>query len=102
MDYVFAGSDNIDDVAWYCFNSSEMTHPVAAKAPNELGIYDMTGNVNEICQITEGNRMFCRGGSFDPSLLSSNILAVDYNYPVWSSEYSIIDKSKSKGLRLAL
>ena len=45
--YKYSGSDNIDAVAWYEGNSGEKTHPVGTKQPNELGIYDMTGNVWE-------------------------------------------------------
>jgi len=45
--YKYSGSDNIDDVAWYAENSNRMTHPVGGKMPNELGIYDMCGNVCE-------------------------------------------------------
>ena len=48
--YRYAGSNNIDDVAWYCDNSYLMTNPVALKQPNELGLYDMSGNVEEWCQ----------------------------------------------------
>ena len=48
--YKYSGSDNVDDVAWYYDNSSRKTHPVGQKSPNELGIYDMTGNVCEWCQ----------------------------------------------------
>lgn len=48
--YTYAGSNNIDDVAWYEDNSGGMTHPVAYKQPNELGLYDMNGNVEEWCQ----------------------------------------------------
>ncbi len=47
--YKYAGSDNVDDVAWY-YGNSGATHPVATKAPNELGLYDMSGNVYEWCQ----------------------------------------------------
>ena len=45
--YKFAGSNDIGTVAWYEGNSDAKTHPVKQKAPNELGIYDMTGNVWE-------------------------------------------------------
>lgn len=48
--YKYAGSNTIDDVAWYLSNSSHTTHAVATKAPNELGLYDMSGNVCEWCQ----------------------------------------------------
>ncbi len=48
--YRYSGSDTIDDVAWYAGNSNFETHEVATKAPNELGIYDMSGNVWEWCQ----------------------------------------------------
>jgi formylglycine-generating enzyme len=47
--YKYSGSDNIDEVAWYQKNSKKMTHPVGTKMPNEIGIYDMTGNAYEWC-----------------------------------------------------
>ena len=47
--YQYAGSDNINDVAWYLGNSEETTHKVMQKEPNKLGLFDMTGNVWEIC-----------------------------------------------------
>jgi uncharacterized protein (TIGR02145 family) len=46
--YKYSGSENLDDVAWYKDNSGGMAHPVGSKAPNELGIYDMSGNVWEL------------------------------------------------------
>ena len=48
--YKYAGSNEIDDVAWFEYNSGYKTHPVAQKQPNELGLYDMSGNVYEWCQ----------------------------------------------------
>ncbi|PSU34777.1 sulfatase [Photobacterium lutimaris] len=45
--YTYSGSNNIDDVAWYSGNANNRAHPVGQKKPNELGLYDMTGNVGE-------------------------------------------------------
>ena len=42
-------SENLGDYAWYIENSDEITHPVGGKLPNELGLYDMSGNVDEWC-----------------------------------------------------
>ena len=47
--YKFSGSDDVATVAWYVANSKNRTHPVGTKEPNELGIYDMSGNVWEFC-----------------------------------------------------
>lgn len=49
MGYTYSGSNYLDDVAWYYDNSEDCTHPVKTKAANELGIYDMSGNVGEWC-----------------------------------------------------
>ena len=47
--YKYSGSNNVDNVAWYNDNSGGKTHPVGTKQSNELGIYDMNGNVWEWC-----------------------------------------------------
>jgi formylglycine-generating enzyme required for sulfatase activity len=50
--YKYSGSDSLEEVAWFGDNSQEKTHPVGKKLPNELGLYDMSGNVWELCDDT--------------------------------------------------
>lgn len=102
--YKYSGSNNIGDVAWYKGNSGAQTHDVKTKAPNELGFYDMSGNVFEFCKYVDNDQpdppeenilKHCFGGSCD----------VDENrcYP-YSDAYLVFayfTKASSVGLRLA-
>ncbi|MCI6822799.1 MAG: SUMF1/EgtB/PvdO family nonheme iron enzyme [Bacteroidales bacterium] len=53
--YKYSGSDDLDIVAWYDDNSGNKVHPVASKLPNELGLYDMSGNMYEWCSDRYGD-----------------------------------------------
>lgn len=63
--YTFAGSNNLNAVGWYSQNSDWATHAVGEKAANELGLYDMSGNVSEWCyDFIAPSRRRLRGGSY--------------------------------------
>ena len=108
--YKYAGSNNLDEVAWYDDNSNKKTHAVATKRPNELGIYDMSGNVWEWCQDwygdyssssqtnpegpNTGSYRVHRGGSWDGLARYCRVSNRDYNSPDYG-DYSL-------GFRLCL
>ena len=110
--YQYSGSNNLSDVAWFRGNSGGKPHAVGTKQPNELGIYDMSGNVDEWCQdwywygayssssqvnptgANSGSYRVCRGGSWG---CIARICRSSYRYcgtPV--SRYTFL------GLRLVL
>lgn len=62
--FKYSGSNTINDIAWYVSTSGNSTHPVATKMPNELGIYDMSGNVYEWVQDRYGS--YPSTGQVDP------------------------------------
>lgn len=102
--YTYSGSNNLDEVGWYYENSGNSTHPVGQKAPNELGIYDMSGNVSELCRDwygdytaeaqvnptgpTEGTRRVDRGGGFSSS--SGRWPKVKYRASSYSSGFRLV------------
>lgn len=108
--YQYSGSNKLDDVAWYIDNSSIQTHDVATKQPNELGVYDMSGNVREWCQDkygsysstsqtnptgdTSGSYRVARGGSWGSYARDCRSSNRGYNSPD--------DASYDLGLRLVL
>ena len=108
--YKYSGSKYIDDVAWYDGDSGDKTHPVATESPNELGIYDMSGNVWEWCADRygvyssgaqtnpkgpyDGSYRVYRGGSwsFNPRICRSS----------FRTDISPDSRSSYLGLRLSL
>ena len=97
--YVYSGSNIIDEVAWYWENSDNRLHPVKELKPNELGLYDMNGNIDEWCgdfRIFESDHtLSMRGGNYRccPELCCLN---PPYSRSVYASNFGSL-----LGFRLA-
>lgn len=63
--YSYSGGSNLDNVGWYAGNSGNAPHAVALKSANELGLYDMSGNIGEMCWDWHGPD-YPVGGTTDP------------------------------------
>lgn len=108
--YKYSGSNNIYDIAWYSGNSEGQTHIVKTRQANELGIFDMCGNVWEWCQDwegsysetpqtnplgpSEGTFRICRGGSWQSNHQCSRVS--------FRESYKPQDHYYDLGFRLAL
>ena len=101
--YRFAGGNEADSVGWTYSCSGEWKHPVGCKRPNELGLYDMTGNVSEWCQdiygpytlstqpnpcgADTGSYRIVRGGSYDECIANSHLSVRRWHLPETATEY---------------
>lgn len=85
--YTYSGSNNLDKVGWFSINSGHQTHPVGLKQPNELGIYDMSGNVWEWCVESSGTCRIVRGGSWSSFPSYCAVSARDSRYPDYRDCY---------------
>lgn len=122
--YKYSGSNNLEEVAWYRGNSGNdgkrlrkgvfsfiredlpmeetprKTHPVKTKKPNELGIYDMSGNVEELVEHPDGFYIYNRGGSWSSPEDGCKIVPPSWLMKKWSG--GTYHPSGERGFRLAL
>jgi len=117
FNYKYSGSANINEVAWYLNNSNKQTHDVGTKKPNQLGLYDCTGNVWEWCYDTTSSGYISketsyiydassdsrslRGGSWNYYFLSCTI-SYRYNYKMYYKKDSFHQTQMSKSIAGAM
>jgi len=117
FNYNYSGSTNINEVAWYLNNSNKQTHDVGTKKPNQLGLYDCTGNVWEWCYDTTSSGYISketsyiydassdsrslRGGSWNYYFLSCTI-SYRYNYKMYYKKDSFHQIQMSKSIAGAM
>ena len=108
-EYLYSGDNNIKNVAWYTDNSRNTTHPVGKKTPNELGLYDMSGNVFEWCQDTWYNYSSLHNNQTDTDMSNYRVIrggcfaVYAWLCKVWYRSYYDQDEhSNDIGFRLVL
>jgi formylglycine-generating enzyme required for sulfatase activity len=106
--YTYSGSNSLGSVAWYYDNSGDTTHAVGEKRANELGIYDMSGNVWEWCSDwyaddyystspssnpkgpTSGTGRVLRGGSYNYYASHGRVAYRDISFPYYSHGFRVV------------
>jgi formylglycine-generating enzyme required for sulfatase activity len=86
--YKYSGSNKANSIGWYDINSKMEIKPVGTLAPNQLGIYDMSGNVEEFALLEKNGKVYNRiGGRFfsDKDMMG---IEDNYSYDLTNTEYS--------------